>query len=317
MHAVLNEPLPPNERLLFAGESVVIGQVRCLPTDPLFRYCGRTRTYCAIFPRSAVLIRRNNGRPFVEDPTVVGLYNRGEEYERFKVSPEGDRGDWFAFAPIVIRDVIRAFDPAAADSARPLRVGWARTSAATFLQQRLIFEHVRRMPSADPILVEEMCVRLLQAIVAEAYAGHRPSTDSSRAHEIAEAVRAIIDRRFALPLTLQSIAAEVESSVFHVCRVFRRVYGTSIHRYLTDVRLRRALEGVARPDVDLGQLALEVGFNSHSHFTAAFRREFGLVPSRYQSFRLTSDPSAIHALVKCLPEGTTSRSISSRAPSIS
>src|SRR5581483_4222234 len=315
MNAVLSEPLPSTDRLLFTGDTVVIGQVRCLPTDPLFRNCGRTRTYCALFPRSAVLIRRRDRQPFVEDPTVVGLYNRGEECERFKVSPEGDGGDWFAFAHAVIRDAIRVVHPAAADSAHPLRVGWARTSTVTFLRQRVIYEHVRGTSSADAVLVEEHCIQLLDAIVAEAYGGHRPPADSGRAREIAETVSAIVDRRFACALTLQSIAAEVETSVFHVCRIFRRVYGTAIHRYLTDVRLRRALEAVGRQHVDLGQVALDAGFSSHSHFTAAFRRAFGIPPSRYQGYRLTSDLSAIHALVRCLPKEPMSRSTCCKARS--
>jgi AraC-like DNA-binding protein len=48
--------------------------------------------------------------------------------------------------------------------------------------------------------------------------------------------------------------------------------------YRNDVRLRLSLEAVLEGG-DLSQIALESGFSSHSHFTAAFRAHFGVTPS--------------------------------------
>jgi AraC-like DNA-binding protein len=45
------------------------------------------------------------------------------------------------------------------------------------------------------------------------------------------------------------------------------------------LRLHASLERVAEPGSDLTAVALDLGFASHSHFTAAFRRSFGLTPS--------------------------------------
>lgn len=55
--------------------------------------------------------------------------------------------------------------------------------------------------------------------------------------------------------------------------------GTTIHDYLRRQRLRAALEPLAETSTDLARLALDLGFSSHSHFTGAFRREFGRTPS--------------------------------------
>jgi transcriptional regulator GlxA family with amidase domain len=67
--------------------------------------------------------------------------------------------------------------------------------------------------------------------------------------------------------------------VFHLCRVFRRHVGMTLHEYRQQLRVRHALETVASGDVDLLQVALELGFSGHSHFTAAFRAAFGAPPS--------------------------------------
>jgi AraC-like DNA-binding protein len=47
------------------------------------------------------------------------------------------------------------------------------------------------------------------------------------------------------------------------------------------LRLARALVELPHAD-DLSTLALEVGFSSHSHFSAAFRRAFGCTPSQFR-----------------------------------
>jgi len=60
--------------------------------------------------------------------------------------------------------------------------------------------------------------------------------------------------------------------------VFRAVTGLTISGYRTQLRVRAALERVLAGD-DLTATALSLGFDSHSHFTYAFRRTFGGPPS--------------------------------------
>jgi AraC-like DNA-binding protein len=75
------------------------------------------------------------------------------------------------------------------------------------------------------------------------------------------------------------MARAVHASPFHLARIFQQRTGVPVHRYLTQLRLRAALERLADGADDLTALALELGFSSHSHFTDSFRREFGCAPS--------------------------------------
>jgi AraC family transcriptional regulator len=43
--------------------------------------------------------------------------------------------------------------------------------------------------------------------------------------------------------------------------------------------MRAALQRLCEPGVDLIDIALDLGFSSHSHFTESFRRSFGRTPS--------------------------------------
>ena len=51
---------------------------------------------------------------------------------------------------------------------------------------------------------------------------------------------------------------------------------------MTRLRLRASLEHLADGADDLTTLALDLGFSSHSHFTAAFRQTYGRTPAEFQ-----------------------------------
>jgi AraC-like DNA-binding protein len=78
---------------------------------------------------------------------------------------------------------------------------------------------------------------------------------------------------------LADIAREAGASRFHLTRLFRRHAGAPLHRFLTLSRLAAALNRILDGEDNLTALALDLGFSSHSHFTAAFRGVYGATPT--------------------------------------
>jgi AraC family transcriptional regulator len=269
------------DRVVFATDSVTIGAFRCGTAHPSFRDSGPIRQDCFVFPRSAVIIEHCGARPFVADPTLVTLYNRDQRYERRAVSRDGDRCDWFAVSPDVLRGALADRDPAAAASERPIRFMHAPSDAATYLAQRRLFTDASESSPPDPLAIEERVVALLDRVLELAYRTAPPSPDVElrRAAALADATKRWIAPRVAAHLTLGRIAAAAGCSVFHLCRSFRRATGRTLHGYREQVRLRLALERIGDGERNLSQLALDLGYSSHSHFTAGFRRAFGAPPS--------------------------------------
>jgi AraC family transcriptional regulator len=105
----------------------------------------------------------------------------------------------------------------------------------------------------------------------------RRNPDRARRH-YAEDAKLLLHERFREKLRLDDVARALHVSTYHLCRLFKEETGMTLHAYLRKLRLRDALERVAGGKTDLGTLALELGFSSHSHFTTAFRKEFGLSP---------------------------------------
>jgi AraC-like DNA-binding protein len=269
------------DHVVFSTDCVTIGAFRCAADHPSFRNSGPIQNDCFVFPRTAVVIQHDHERPFVADPTMITLYNRRQQYERRAVSADGDRCDWFAVSTDLLRAALVDRDPAASDDERPMRFAHAPADAATYLAQRRVFLDASAAPDAEPLDVEERVVDLLDRVLSLAYGARARSSKPRlpRAADLADAAKQWVAPRVAERLTLTGIAAALGVSVFHLCRSFRRATGLTLHAYRDEVRLRTALERLEQGERDLTRLALDLGYSSHSHFSAAFRRSFGRPPS--------------------------------------
>lgn len=274
----------PVERLLAETASFALGTFSCAADAPLFRDSGPSSTYCFVFPRTHVRIRHAGATPFLAGPSVVTMYNEGQEYQRAAVSSDGDRCDWVAVRPAILEEALAAVAPSALrGSKRLFPTSHVRSGSAAYLRQRGLFERLARAGHAvDSLELDETVLSLLEPVIRDACGAARSFDEPTAGQRalVAEA-RLLLAHQPERRLALADVAGRLDCSVFHLCRTFRRVEGSTVHRYLLRLRLRLALERLADGRGDLTRIALDAGFCSHSHFTVAFRREFGLTPSRF------------------------------------
>jgi AraC family transcriptional regulator len=135
----------------------------------------------------------------------------------------------------------------------------------------------------DRLRIEETVIGLLDVALRRAYTfwgGRQASREPTRRQRDAvEDAKALLAQRLCDPLGLAYFARQTGVSPFHMCRAFRALTGSTLHAYRNRLRLKHSLERVAGGE-SLLDLALDLGYSSHSHFTAAFRRLFGTTPSR-------------------------------------
>jgi AraC-like DNA-binding protein len=81
-------------------------------------------------------------------------------------------------------------------------------------------------------------------------------------------------------LTLKNIAAALGVRASHLTHSFAQRTGQPLYRYVMTLRLSRALHRLATSDEELTDLALDLGFSSHSHFSAVFKSRYGISPSQ-------------------------------------
>jgi AraC family transcriptional regulator len=84
-------------------------------------------------------------------------------------------------------------------------------------------------------------------------------------------------------LTLTLLAAESGYSRTHFYRMFKAAMGQAPHRYLLELRLKKAESLLTGRSLSLIDIAFACGFSSHAHFSTAFRARYGMSPSEYRS----------------------------------
>jgi len=87
-----------------------------------------------------------------------------------------------------------------------------------------------------------------------------------------------VESRLAEDLDVAMLARVAALSPAHFARAFAATAGMTPFQYVVTRRLARAHELLARTDRSVLDIALGVGFKTPSHFTARFRREFGVTP---------------------------------------
>lgn len=268
---------------IFATESVRVGRFRCSPNHPTFRTAGAISQPVVVFPRCPVWIRHAGARPFIADSNLATIYNRGQEYTREPLSPEGDRSDYFAVTPDVAFAIAGTiFSPAREDPERPFPVQYASTGLSLYWRQRALFTRLRAA-WVDPLEAEQEVLEIVAAVLRQAAPRRRRArwtrTSNDRLRDLVTGAQELIGRDLAALTTVTSLARGLGVSPFHLCRVFRMHTGTTLHGYRLELRVRAALEELGKPAGSLSQIAHHLGFSSHSHFTATFHRRLGVTPA--------------------------------------
>lgn len=272
---------------LFRGEHTAAGEFRCPVDHPNFPREGAMHAYEVVFPRTAVRIRRADVPEFVADANLVTLYNRGQQYERAAIDRRGDNSDWLAVDEATARELAAHFDPATAEAAAPLRFACAPGTPALALRQRRLFARMRA-PELDALGIEEEILELFRRVLGQAHAaeGTLFAAPAAPHSDAVERARELLGVHFREPWSLGDLARACGVSSFRLAHLFRRATGSSLHAWRIRLRLHAALEVLRdSPGCDLTGLALDLGFSSHSHFSASFRRGFGVTPSELRPLR--------------------------------
>src|SRR5574338_834946 len=100
--------------------------------------------------------------------------------------------------------------------------------------------------------------------------------------ECIEAVMRYIRRHIDRPLRRETLAAVAGFSIPHFHRVFTAHVGESAASYVRRVRMERAARKLRMGAVDITEVALAAGYESHAAFSKAFKQHFGLSPSEFR-----------------------------------
>ena len=101
---------------------------------------------------------------------------------------------------------------------------------------------------------------------------------SERIDYVKQYIREHVDE----PLSREVLAAVAGFSVPHFHRIFKACVGENIACYIRCVRMERAGRKLRMGAVDITEVALAAGYDTHAAFSKAFKQHFGLSPSEFR-----------------------------------
>jgi AraC-like DNA-binding protein len=113
--------------------------------------------------------------------------------------------------------------------------------------------------------------------------------------------RDLMDREYARPLDVPSLARAALMSTAHFSRQFRAAYGETPYAYLMTRRIERAKALLRRDDLSVTEACLEVGCTSLGSFSARFTQLVGETPTAYRG----RDHSALANVPGCVAKDLT------------
>ena len=94
--------------------------------------------------------------------------------------------------------------------------------------------------------------------------------------------RDAMDRAYAEPLDVRTVAAVAHISPAHFSRSFRAVFGETPHRYLQRRRVERSMFLLRETERSVTDVCFDVGFTSLGTFSRTFKDIVGETPSAYR-----------------------------------
>lgn len=98
-------------------------------------------------------------------------------------------------------------------------------------------------------------------------------------------VAIFIERHYAEPLTLKSLASIVGLNRASLATEFRRETGITVHEFLTRVRIRRAADLLQRGD-KIEPVIMLVGYRGKKNFYRHFKKQLGMTPGEFKERQL-------------------------------
>lgn len=239
---------------------------------------GRTQL---VFPYRGTYVRHVGADDAVADASQVLFFNAGEDYQVSHPNPGGDS----SLAMTVNEALLRELAPAALLIAgEPLRFRQPRLRIDPRTQVLVaLLRHSLREGIAEPLEGESLALTLAHRALA-ARTTHAAGSSQSR-QRLVDRAKLVLARDLARRWTLAEVATEIGVSAVYLTQSFRQVEGVPLYRYQLRLRLARALD-LLRDYDDLAALGIDLGFSSHSHFSAAFQKMYGRTPSEFRQAAL-------------------------------
>ena len=153
---------------------------------------------------------------------------------------------------------------------------------------RLIHDiiHCQRQGIFKKLFLESKVLELLLLQLEQAQQAHGHLAQKNLRPQQVEkihAVQELLEKDLAQHHTLRQLAQAVQTNEHTLIRGFKAIYGMPVFAYWRKRRMEEAQTLLVREGLTVRAVAQHLGYSEPHHFTTAFKRHFGVLPSAYKT----------------------------------
>lgn len=132
---------------------------------------------------------------------------------------------------------------------------------------------------AASLLVLELLHKLNAELCRREYTKRKPT--ETACSKVLHYIKENLDK----PIRLEQLAAMVHLDKSYFVRLFRETYGQTPIQFLINLRMEHACDLITYTDLPMGQIAQQCGYPSPSHFSAEYKKHYGVTPATHRAKR--------------------------------
>lgn len=133
------------------------------------------------------------------------------------------------------------------------------------------------------MFLEAKVIELLM-LQLEQFADHNEIQTSVKKSDVDKiyAVREFILHNMDDSSSLIDLAHKVGTNEFILKKGFKELFGTTVFGFWNDVKMEEAKQLLMQKKMNVGEVSHHIGYKNQRHFSAAFKKKFGVLPSQYK-----------------------------------
>jgi AraC-like DNA-binding protein len=251
-----------------------------------------------VFILQGIYQRRCSDGCAILDPSRVATFRKNQPYCIAHPVEGGDRSIIVEFNTADLCTALDSEPDAKGTVLHRLPATFAATAPLMLLAGRLC--NGVRQAAQDSLRIEVAAYKLLDCLSDRSIRIARSRKAATAEKSCAVDVSAIISSRFHEKLSIGKIAEILDVSPYHLCHSYHAATGTTIHYHITLLRMSEAIHRIYAYPKNLTELALDLGYSSHSHFSSTFKQFFGITPTEL----MARPPARLRDIVRPLRHPT-------------
>ena len=130
------------------------------------------------------------------------------------------------------------------------------------------------------LFIEAKIIELFMLQLEQFEMHEKPKNSSLKNDDIDKIyeVKTILENNLEAPLSLMELSRTVGINDFKLKKGFKEVFGNTVFGYLNELKMNRAQLLLLNNDLSVAEIARLTGYKNPTHFTAAFKKKFGVLP---------------------------------------